>query len=394
MSAQDLTPPRSAEQIEATHSIASSEGHQVPGPPHAHGHDDHDHGHDVSGPVIAVIVFLLLLLGAAWIGLRAPQAVGHDPRPAQDVPDAPAGVVVLDDGRSLIGPLLVEESVVTVRTIEGEVVVPRERVRWMRADGVMLTDDYWRHFGHLPVDAQPARRGGIVVTDDGEVFVGHVVQDARGVTVRWPYGERTVTGEVTIPRDRVRWVDPTRDTLGDEYWRRFEGRPLDPRFRRPEAAPPARRPAEQQQGRTGGRSDRNAATLAQASGRWGDAARAWARVYGDTRAEADLKSLLHCARRHLEQGFQRRPPLPVADEVRALLEPFAGQPAVRQALHATALDTASFYLSVHDLTQARRWTTALQGLGAPREQVEWLLRAAADLEHRLDEHDDDDDHDH
>ncbi len=394
MTAQHITHPHSADQIEHTHHVESSEGHQVPGPPHSHGHDGH-HGPD-TGPVVAVIVIALLLIGAAWIGLRAPEVgpEGHvAPRPAAAGEE---GVVVLDDGRVFSGLVSAQPKTVTVRSEEhGELVLPSDRVRWMRTGGTTLTDEYWRQFGHLPVEAtRAARGGGIVVLDDGEVFVGRVLQGERGLTIRLANG-----GEVTVPRERVRFFDLDRETLSEEYWRQFGDQPIDPRWQRGEARPAPERDDRRGSARPeGARDKRAAARLAQASSRWSDATAAWAELYRDKQLPSDLTNLLTCTDRLLAEGFATVPAKPTTERVRALLEPLAHVPVVREKLASAYFDTAMYYVGVHDVAQTRRWATALQGIGDPKDAAPYLLRAAAEIERFMDEeaaeHDEDEEGEH
>lgn len=387
MTAQHLTTPHSADQIEHTHTIESSEGHQVPGPPHSHGHDDHHHGPD-TGPVTAVIVIAVLLIGAAWIGLRAPEVApeGHL-GPRQVSHDAVEGVIVLQDGQVFTGAITTQPRTFTVRDAEGqEVVLPRERVRWKRTDGTTLTDEYWRQFGHLPVEATQAGRGrGIVVLDTGDVFVGRVLEDAADVTVRFPSG-----GEVTIPRERVRWVDAGRERLTDKYWQEHGDAPIDPRWQRGEtrggATPQGERRGAALPGGAAPRDLRANATLAQTGGRWAEATAAWAELYRDKQLPTDLTNLLTCADALLQQGFRRTPAVPTTDLLRELLEPLAHVPVVRQRLADAFFQTAMYYIGVHDVGQARRWTTALQGVGDPGDRAPHLLQAAAHIQQSMEGH--------
>lgn len=379
MTAQHLTTPHSADLIEQSHHHEGSEGHQVPGPPHSHGHDGHAKANN--GPLIAAIVFVLLLGGAAMIGFRAPAATTGGARGGEYVSER-SGLVVLDDGRVLLGSVVVRDRVVIVTSPDqGEVRVPLSRVRWKRTDGAALTDEYWRQFGHLPIDMQHQRRGGgIVVTHSGEVFVGHVTQDERGYTIRWPYGAQTHTGEVTIPRERVRHADMGRDTLSDEYWRQHPDAPIDPKWHRGDVPRQgASRPATPLP--AGPRDRRSQATLAQSLGRWGEATTAWAEVFGEHGREADLRNLLRCAELWNETGYERDLAKETTAQVRTLLTPFAHLPAVRGRLADMIFKTGCHYQVRHEVQEVRRWATALETLGleqAPR--VEALLVGASEIE--------------
>lgn len=395
MTAQHLTTPHTADQIEHTHTVESSEGHQVPGPPHSHGHDHH-HAPD-TGPVVAVIVLAVLLLGAAWIGLRAPELhEGHvAPRPV-DAGEAAEGVVVLDDGRVFPGTVTVQPKTITVRSDEhGEVVLPADRVRWRRTGGTTLTDEYWQQFGHLPVEATPASRGGgIVVIDTGEVFVGRVIEDAAGgLTIRWANG-----GAVTIPRERVRWWRADRETLSEDYWQQHADEPLDPRWQRGDKGQPVEDRRGSQRPSAGSRDKRANALLAQSGGRWAEATLAWAELYHEKQLPTDLTNLLSCAERWFLAGFDMIPPAPNTERLRAILEPFAHVPVVRKKLDDFYFDTARHHIVGHEVEKARRWATALQAIGDAQGRAPWLLQAAAEVERHMEEeqqeHHDDDEHGH
>lgn len=398
MTAQQLTQPHSADRIEHSHHVESSEGHQVPGPPHSHGHDHH-HPPD-TGPVVAVITIVVLLIGAAWIGLRAPDLAPEDHAAPSPAAAGQPGVVVLDDGRVFSGEVTYQPKTITIRSEEhGQVVVPREKVRWDHTGGTTLTEDYWRRFGHLPVEATRATQGGgIVVIDTGEVFTGRLIRDERGVTVRWPGG-----GEVTVPHERVRWWSADGETLTEDYWQKFGDLPLDPRWQRgdgqrskPEKkAEPDRRGAARP---AGGRDKRAAANLARMGERWGEAMTLYAELYREKKLPADLDSALHCARNHLQWGFSLRPPAPTTAELREVLEPLSEVPAVRELLLGAYQETALFYVVHHVPEEARRWATAFQAAGGDPEQASYLLRAAAEVERHMEseaqEHADDDGHGH
>lgn len=380
MTAQHLTTPHSADVIEKSHHHEGSEGHQVPGPPHSHGHDHH--AKPSSGPLVALIAFVLLLAGAALIGFRAPAMSTGGARGSGGAVSERAGIVVLDDGRVLVGGVATRDRVVAVTSPDsGEVLVPRSRVRWMRTDGAALTDEYWRQFGHLPIDTKHQRKGGgIVVIDTGEVFVGNVSQDKDGVTIRWPYGDQTHTGEVTIPRERVRFVDLSRDTLSEEYWRQHPDAPIDPKWQRGDVAP--RQGAARPTPPPAGPRDRRAqATLAQSTGRWEEATVAWAAVFGEHGKQADLENLLRCAERWNEAGYEGAEARQTTTQVHALLSPFAHLPAVRARLADMVFKTGLHFQVRHDVAEVRRWASVLESLGAAqRPRVEALLQGASEIE--------------
>lgn len=380
MTAQHLTTPHSADVIEKSHHHEGSEGHQVPGPPHSHDHDHH--AKPSTGPLVALIALVLLLGGAALIGFRAPAVGIGSGRAGGGAASERAGIVVTLEGRVLLGSVATRNGVVAVTSPEdGEVLVPRSRVRWMSADGAFLTDEYWRDYGNLPIDTKHQRKGGgIVVIDTGEVFVGHVTQDERGYTVRWPYGSQTHTGEITIPRERVRHADLSHDTLTDDYWRKHRDAPLDPKYQRGAAAPrqgaarPTTTPA-------GPRDRRSQATLAQSTGRWEEATVAWAEVFGEEGQEADLKNLLRCAERFNETGYEGNDARQTTTQVHTLLRPFTHLPAVRTKLADMLFKTGLHFQVRHDVEQVRHWASALDALGAEqRPRVEALLQGAGELE--------------
>lgn len=380
MTAQHLTTPHSADVIEKSHHHEGSEGHQVPGPPHAHGHDGH--AKPTSGPLVALIAFVLLLAGAVLIGFRAPHvSLGAGARASGGPLSERSGIVVLDDGRVLLGSVTTRDRVVVVASADaGEVLVPRSRVRWMRTDGGALTDEYWRQFGHLPIDMKHQRRGGgIVVIDTGDVFVGNVTQDATGVTVRWPYGSQTHTGEITIPRERVRFVDMGRDTLSEDYWRQHPDAPIDPKWRRGDVAPrqgaarPTPPPAPRDRAAT--------AKLALGQGRWEEATIAYAEIFAEHGRDEDLRNLLKCAERFNELGYESNKPRETTTQVHALLTPFAHLPAVRTKLADMLFKTATLFQVRHDVAEVRRWARALEALGVEqRARVDALLQGASEVE--------------
>jgi hypothetical protein len=386
-----LTKPHSADLIEQTHHTDSSEGHQVPGPPHSHGHEGHGRGHGAGGGrVVAAITAGLLLLVPAWIGLRAP-AVGEVGLPGLSpvgggAPAGPAaasepGIVVLTDGRVLTGPLLETGQVVTVQSADGEVVVPRTQVRWLSKEGTTLTDEYWERFGQLPLaDPGYARRGGgIVVLQDGRVFVGAVSQGSTSVTVR--YARDGVTGEITIPREKVRWVDPSHETLTGEYWRQHGHEPLDEDYRRPDTG-------ERHEGaaRPTAPSDARVASAPAARDPLDAATAASVQAYQASHSEADLASVVACARRQLQAGFEAVPQRPTTERLEALLAPIAHVPAVREVLARAYADTARFYLVFKQLDAARRWASALRELGGEHVgEAQYLFAAASNVQRGVDE---------
>lgn len=373
MSAQHLTHPHSAEKIEATHHLESSEGHQVPGPPHSHGHDDH---HDTSsGPVIAMIALVLLLGGAAAIGVRTPevsQPTRHGAGPAFE-PSGALGVVVLKDGREFPGRLVEREGSYLVHTAEGEVVLPKA-----------LVDEVQRGSTARPVE----RGGGIVVTTTGEVFVGRVSQEERGVSVSWPYGPHKFKGEVTIPRDRVRYWTDKRDTLGDDYWSQHGDAPIEAGWQRGgtsnQARPPVLPAGREGAARPGPRDRRSEAQVAQTQSRWEEGAAAWAQVYSETKLASDLKNLLVCTHQMLAHGFESDEPR--MQRAHELLTPFAQLPVVRDELANAYVNAVGYHLTRKQVPLARRWALALESLGGKyAEAAKSCLQAAAKVEHDIEE---------
>lgn len=69
--------------------------------------------------------------------------------------------------------------------------------------------------------------GGIVVLKNGEVMIGRVEERPNEVVVRWPYGERTQPGEMSVPKTRIRWFSRETDSLPDAYWTQFADEPID-----------------------------------------------------------------------------------------------------------------------------------------------------------------------
>lgn len=389
MSAQHLTPPHSAEKIEASHHTHSSEGHQVPGPPHSHGHHaDDGHHHDTSsGKVVAVIALALLLGGAFAVGVRAPdgsapgRGAGSAPRGA-----GVTGVVVLDDGRPERGVIRERERSWVVRGAGGEVVIPKSRVRFVHRGGTTLPAEYWKQYGGA---AHRGGGGGIVVTHTGEVFVGRVTQDASGVIVAWPYRDKTFKGEITIPLDRVRWVDDENDTLTPEYWSTHGEQPIEGGHRpeQQEETTPRQPDTREREGAalpSTTRDRRNAAVLAQSESRWSDAASAWARVYADSRMAGDLKNLLTCTDRMLATGFDSDQPK--MQRAQQLLSPLRTVPVVREALAKAYLNAVGYHVVRKQVADARRWALALEALGGEHAQSgKECLRAVAQVEHDIEE---------
>lgn len=381
MTAQHLTTPHSADEIEKSHHHEGSEGHQVPGPPHSHGHDGHAKPN--TGPLVAVIVFVLLVAGAGLIGFRAPAVGTGAMRTGGGPAGERSGILVLDDGRVLLGHVVERDRVVIVTSAEGgEIIVPISRKRWLKTDGGALTDEYWRQFGHLPIDLKHQRRGGgIVVIDTGDVFVGHVTQDAKGVTVRWPYGSQTHTGEITIPRERVRHVDMGRDTLSPEYWRDHPNAPIDPKWQRGDGAPRqgAARPTTPPPAGSGNRQAQ--ATLEQAQGRWEEATTSFAEVFAEHGRAEDMRNMLKCAVRWNEYGYESNEAKETTTQIHALLTPFAHVPAVRDELAKMLFKTAMLFQARHDVAEVRRWAAKLDALGSEqRPLVEALLQGASEVE--------------
>jgi hypothetical protein len=384
---QHLTKPHSGDEIEKSHHTESSEGHQVPGPPHSHDHDEahgHHHGHDHGGgKVVAVIAFGALLALPLWVGLRAPQATRHQahaPQPAAAPQGEARGTVVRDDGQRTKGIIRESDDVVTVQTDAGEVMIPRSRVRAIER-------------GDAP------RGGGIVVLKDGQVLVGRVVEGDRAVTV----------GDIVIPWERVRWSDPNNATLTDDYWRKhgdMEVEPIhDPRYAPQMQPPPSRQQQQQQQPRANEHEGaslparRARAQVAQTSARWEEAVTTWAAVYRESRLPVDLENLLRCTQSLIVDSFTRTPPRPATLAIKEALGPLQDVRAVREKLAYAYHETALHYLVIKDLPEARRWTSELAALGRDhQDRVQALTRAAEQVQAGIEEEEEEEaeehEHDH
>jgi hypothetical protein len=356
----------------------------------AHGHgDDHGHGSANNGKVVAAIVILALVLLAAKAGLVVPTAAGGRSIESTRRPTTSGGrgIVVLQDGRVFTGALRVDPATISIDTKdadgrETQVVVNRANaVRYFDADHDTLTEEYWTKYGSERLQAgytRGASGGGIVVLTSGRVLVGRVTSDASNVTVRWPYGEQTFTGEVVVPRGEVRFLDPTHDALGDDYWRRYPDAPLDAAYRRAGTAPPR----DDRSSSAQPVSPRTRAELAQTRGDWEHAATDWAAVYTESHATADLDNLLQCTGKFLDDQLQREDPDRAFNFVKDLLSPFSSVQIVRKNLGNLYQTAASFCLVRRGLPgkveEAERWSETLRALGGEYVEVADGIKHAID----------------
>lgn len=352
----------------------------------AHAHDAHDaHGHHdpaADARVVASIVIALGIGAALAVGLVAPQArrarsAAHDDGPHGEVAHSvKEGIVVLQDGEVIVGRISKEADQLHIH-IEahdghegGERVVPARRVRWMKAGGTTLDEDYWLRHGSERLDERYAREvggGGIVVLHNGQVLVGRLAVGEKSITVRWPYKDQRQQGEVTIPRSDVRHVEQGRDTLSDEYWRQFPDLPVDQRRPGKAADAPARdqrgeapRAPQESHGRAD--PDRAEAALAKLEGRWRDALRLWAVVYRKTGLKGDLAEVRNLATTLREAADENN----FADTVQLLhqeLSPLKDGPGIRDQLASLYKDAVAIFVARRQLDAARRWLGELKELG-------------------------------
>lgn len=116
------------------------------------------HHADGGGRVVAGLVAVALLVGAASLGLVTPRA--HRSGVVAGGAAGPKGIVVLHGGEVLLGAVEVGgDDVVTVRGKDHTEVVPADQVRWLDPAASELTDEYWQRFGPLPLAAPWRGRG-------------------------------------------------------------------------------------------------------------------------------------------------------------------------------------------------------------------------------------------
>lgn len=374
-------------------SHGAPEAHAAPhGTDDEHGHDDHHHDPAADARVVASIVIALAIGAALAVGLVAPQGrraqpVAHDEGPhGEHEHSAPEGIVVLLDGEVIVGRIRKESDQLHVHIEDhdghegGERVVPLRRVRWMKPGSTTLDEDYWLRHGSERLDERFAREvggGGIVVLNSGQVLVGRLAVGEKSITIRWPYRDQPQQGEVTVPRSEVRWVDATRDTLGEEYRQQFPDAPVDQRGapgkggdQRGQAPPRA-----PQESHGAADEERSEAKLAKLEGRWAQALRLWSAIYRRTGLKDDLVELRTTATT-LRQGATE---VTIASAVEALhqeLSPVKDAPGIRDQLALAYKDGITIHVVNRQLDQARRWLQELKSLGPEyAKQVELSERA-------------------
>lgn len=272
--------------------------------PHTDAHDAHGHGPSSDPKVVAVIVLIVALGATVSLGLVTPQSrrvAGHAPAVTPPTRgQAVEGIVVTTDGQVAVGVVTEEKALVRVRAGDGERIFPRNKVRHVDARSTELGEDYYRRHGDAPIaDARYARAsdGGIVILKSGQVLVGRLAISDRAITVRWPYKEQLYGGELTVPRDAVRWFKTGYDAPTEEYWQEFGDAPIHlPRPGGAQATPDRRGSQAPQD------TDRAEAEVAQAQGNWKEAARRWALIARRTGLAADLENLRRCCERVLKES--------------------------------------------------------------------------------------------
>ncbi len=330
---------------------------------HDQGHDAHGHGPTNDPRVVAVIVLLVALGAAVSLGTVAPQSrrvAGQRGAPPVATGQVQEGIVVTTDGQVAVGVVTEERALVRVRTADGERIFPRTKVRHVDARSSELGDDYYRKHGDAPIaDAKYARAsdGGIVILKSGQVLVGRLAISDRAITVRWPYKEQLYGGELTIPRDAVRWFKTGSDAPTQEYWQEFGDAPIHlPRPGGAQATPDRRGSQAPQE------TDRAEAEVAMSQGRWQEASRRWAHIARRTSLAADLENLRRCCERVLKESRS-------ADALETALfvdDTLAGVPATPggEGLRVHACELAITYsITNRKLEEGERWAHRLADIG-------------------------------
>ena len=330
---------------------------------HAGSHDAHGHGPANDPRVVAVIVLLVALGATVSLGLVAPQsrrvAGQRGAAPAAPQGESPLGIVVTTDGQVAVGVVSEEKALVRVRTAEGERIFPRSKVRHVDARSSELGEDYYRKHGDAPIaDEKYARAsdGGIVILKSGQVLVGRLAISDRAITVRWPYKEQLYGGELTVPRDAVRWFKTGSDAPTQEYWQEFGDAPIH--LPRPgTGAAPDRRGSQAPQD-----PDRAEAEVAMSQGRWQEAARRWSHIARRTNLAADLENLRRCCERVLKESrsADALATAQLIDDTLASVPATPGGEGLR--VHACEL-AITYSITNRQLEEGERWAHRLADIG-------------------------------
>ncbi len=346
-----------------------------------------DHGHDHHPDESAKDrTYLSLFVIAVGLAVAVGATIGASP-PSTRTPPSPGkrGVVVLepaapsDPARVLYGTVVARGGALHVIGDRGERVVPRARVRHVETETDRLPAAYFERYpaaehplvGLEPTVAAPrtaaasrAEEGGCVVTGSGEVLVGRLTVDAAGITVRWPYGERSFAGSVWIPRDEVRWAEVGVDRPTEDYWRRFPTAPIDERYRRGQARPQA---TDRQEGAARVSDPLVAeAELAHSRGMWEQATHKWAQVYPARGFQtAHFRNLEMCAFKWFDAS---RSPALMQEHVDGLLAALDGlldRPEVARIAANSLRDAINLAHASQRTKSARAYAEHLRALGGP-----------------------------
>lgn len=312
------------------------------------------------------VVALALLLGAmAWNqGHAAPR-----PPSFQDV--GPKGAVVLEGGQGIVhGTVLLRGAGVVVIDDKGnEHAYPWSQVHYVEKSSTQLPPEalkgtpYAAQEGSTPhpgaLSHARMEEGGTVILKSGEVYVGRISVDSRTVTVRWPYKGRTAKGEVSFPRDQIRWYGfgvegPTR-----AYWHEFPHERVVG-YTNPLMHHPLLVEAE----------------MAQNEGRWAEATRRWADLYkAEGFKRVHFLNLQTCAKNWIRYagdiGASEAAARKLAD---VYLAGLTSHPGVRDLLGSIYAQLAKICLECGRNKSVRELADRLEGLGGKWTQQGETLR--------------------